>query len=98
MASNETGLNGWSAVGFVDEATSDSSVFGDVTPHQPAVGNSEAALASAGAAVGRVEREIDHLWRDSMAADDRETSERLAEVARVLQGAALLLGREGAIG
>ena len=30
------------------------------------VDDSEAALARAGEAVARVEREIDHLWRDSM--------------------------------
>ena len=38
-----------------------------------------------------VEREIDHLWRDSMKADDSAMSQRLAEVSHTLDRAARLL-------
>ena len=76
-------------------------MFGDVAALQlvrDVVGGSEAVLACAGAAVARIEREIDHLWRDSMMADDRATSELLAEVGHALHRAALLLERDDAIG
>ena len=101
MASNRTSLSGVSALTVVDDLTNRSSVFGDIAALQlvrDVVGDSEAALACAGAAVARVEREIDHLWRDSMTADDRATSQRLAEVGHALHRAALLLERDDAIG
>jgi hypothetical protein len=101
MASNGTSFNGGSALTFVDDSTNGSSVFGDIAALQlvrDVVVDSEAALACAGAAVARVEREIDHLWRDSMTADDRATSQRLAEVGHALHRAALLLERDDAIG
>ena len=101
MASNGTSYNGSSAFSLVDDPTNDSSVFGDKPALQrvrDVVGDSEAALARAGAAVARVECEIDHLWRDSMMGDDRATSERLAEVGHALHRAALLMKRDDAIG
>jgi len=101
MASIGTSFNGRSALSLVDDPTSDPSVFGDKPALQrvrDVVGDSEAALARAGAAVARVEREIDHLWRDSMMGDDRATSERLAEVGHALHRAALLMERDDAIG
>ena len=71
-------------------------------PHSGAsasvVAGSEAALALAGEAVARVQREISHLWRASMMEDDRATSERLAEVGQALHRAGLLLECNDAIG
>jgi hypothetical protein len=101
MANNDTSFNVRSALTLVDDPTNGSSVFGG----QPAlkrvrdvVAGSGAALARAGEAVARVEREIGHLWRDSMIEDDRATSERLAEVGQALHRAALLLECDDAIG
>ena len=101
MESNGTGFNGRSAFTVVDDSINGSSVFGDVAALQfvrDVVGDSEVALACAWAAVARVECEIDHLWRDAMMADDRATSERLADVGHALHRAALLLERDDAIG
>jgi hypothetical protein len=101
MASNGTSFNGRALRSFDDDSTNGFSVFGDMAELQIVrdVGSdSEAALACAGAAVARVEREIDLLWQDSMMADDRATSQRLAEVGHALHGAALLLERDDAIG
>ena len=101
MASSGTRFSGRSALTFVDNSTSGSSLFGDNAGFElvgDVVGDSNAALASAGMAVARVEREIDHLWRDSMNADDHATSQRLAEVSRALRRAALLLEHDDAIG
>jgi hypothetical protein len=101
MASNGTRFSGRSALAFVDDSTSGSSLFGDIAGLElvrDVAGDSKAALASAGAAVARVEREIDHLWRDSMKADDHATSQRLAEVSHALRRAALLLEHDDAIG
>jgi hypothetical protein len=60
--------------------------------------DSDAALACAAAAIERVEQEIDHLWFDSMKAEDRATSQRLAEVSHALQRAARLLEPDNTIG
>ena len=101
MASNGTGFNGRSALTYVDDSTNGSSVFGNIAPLpivRDVAGDSKTALACAGAAVARVEREIDHLWRDAMMADDRATSERLADVGHALHRAALLLEHDDAIG
>ena len=98
--SNGTGFNGRS-LAFVDDSSNRSSVFGTIAPLpfvRDVVGDSEVALACAGAVVARVEREIDHLWRDAIMADDRATSDRLAEVCHALHRAALLLERDDAIG
>ena len=59
--------------------------------------DSKAALASAGAAIARIEREVGHLWRDSMKADDRAMSQRLVEVSHALHRAARLLAGDDAI-
>ena len=101
MASNGNSFNGRSALTFVDDATNGSSLFGDETALQrvpDVVADSETALARARTAVARVEREIDHLWRDSMMEDDRATSERLAEVGHAVHRAALLLDCDDTIG
>jgi hypothetical protein len=101
MASNGTSFNGSSALTFVDDSTNGSPVLGDkpaVQRVRDVVADSETALARAGAAVARVEREIDHLWRDSMMVGDRPTSERLADVGHALHRAALLLQCDDAIG
>jgi hypothetical protein len=52
------------------------------------VGHSQAVLSCASAAMSRVEREIDHLWRDSMKAEDAAMSQRLADVSHALREAA----------
>ena len=49
---------------------------------------SDVVLACAAAAIERVEQEIDHLWFDSMKAEDLVMSQRLAEVSHALQRAA----------
>ena len=102
MATNGIGFSGSrSALTFVDDSTDGSSLFGDVARLQlvgDVVGDSTAARACAGAAMARVEREVDHLWRDSMKADDRAMSQRLAEVSHALHRAARLLEHDDAIG
>jgi hypothetical protein len=101
MASNGTSFTRGSGHAFAEDSVNGSSVFGDISALdlvRDVVHDSGAALASAGAAVARVEREIDQLWRDSMLADDRATSQRLAEVGHALHRAALLLECDDAIG
>jgi hypothetical protein len=55
-------------------------------------------LAGAAAAIEQVEQEIDHLWFDSMTAEDLAMSQRLADVSHALQRAARLLEPDNAIG
>jgi hypothetical protein len=101
MASNDTGFSGRSALTFVDDSTDGSSLFGHGAALQlvrGVVGDSAASVARAEAAMARLEREIDHLWRDSMEADDRAMSQRLAEVSHALKRAALLLEHDDTIG
>jgi hypothetical protein len=101
MASNGTGSSGRSALTVVDDSTDGSSLFGHVAALElvrDVVGDSAASVAWAAAAMARLEREIEHLWRDSMKADDRALSQRLAEVSHALQRAARLLDHDGAIG
>jgi hypothetical protein len=101
MASNGTSFSGGSGHTFAQDSVNGCSVFGDISALElvrDVFHDSGAALESAGAAVARVEREIDHLWRDSMLADDRATSQRLAEVGHALHRAALLLECDDAIG
>ena len=79
MASNRAGFAGRSALSFLEDSTDGASLFGDVARLRlvrDVAGDSEAVLAwaRAGAAMARVEREIDHLWRDSMKANDRAMS------------------------
>ena len=73
MATNGIGFSGSrSALTFVDDSNDSSSPFGDsarVPLDGEFVGDSKAARACAGAAIARVEREVGHLWSDSMTAD-----------------------------
>jgi hypothetical protein len=90
-----------SALTFVDDSTAGSPLFGDIARLQlvdDIAGDSKAALACAGAAIARVEREVGHLWRDSMKADDRAMTQRLAEVSHTLHRAARMLEHNDAIG
>ena len=101
MASNGIGISdSRSALTFVDDSTDDSSLSSDIA-RLPLVGDvagdSKAAVARAGAAIARIEWEVGHLWRDSMKADDRAMSQRLAEVSHALHRAARLLEHDGAI-
>jgi hypothetical protein len=99
MATIETGFSGGSALTVGD--STGGSLLGDVARLQlvrVVVGDSEAVLEGARAAMARVEREIDHLWRDSMNAHDREMSQLLADVSHSLQRAAHRLEHRDAIG
>ena len=101
MASNGTLFTDPSALTFGDDSTGGSWPLGDVARVQlvrHVVGDSKTALAWAGAAMARVEQEIDHLWYDSMQADDRAMAQRLAEVSHALHRAARLLVDDDAIG
>jgi hypothetical protein len=100
MASNDTAFTDTSAPIFGDVPSGGSWPMGEVARLQlvHSVRGSKAALAWAGAAVARVEQEIDHLWYDSMEADDRAMSQRLAEVSHALHRAARLLEHDDAIG
>jgi hypothetical protein len=101
MATNGTSFSGRSALTFVDDSTDGSSPAGDATRLQltrHVVDDSAAALARASAAMSQVEREVDHLWRDSMQADDRALSQRFAELSHALHRAARLLEHDDAIG
>ena len=101
MATNGIGFSGSrSALTFVDDSTDGSSLFGDVARVSlvgDVVADSKAARACAGAAIARVEREVGHLWRESMKADDRAMSQRLVEVSHALHRAARLLEHDDAI-
>jgi hypothetical protein len=48
--------------------------------------------------VARVELQVDYLWHESMQADDRAMSQRLAEVSHALHRAACLLEDDEVIG
>ena len=78
--------------------TGRSSLFGAVAhlPVSDVVGDPRASLAHAAAAVERLEREIDHLWFDSMEAEDLAMAHRLAEISHALQRAARLLEPDNA--
>ena len=87
MMSNDTGFTGRSAFTSVDNPTVGSSRFGHAARLQlvcDVVGESQASLARARAAMARVEREIDQLWRDSMEAHDAAMSQRFAELSHAL--------------
>ena len=84
MASKRTGFSDRSALIFGDDATGGSWPFGDVPRRQPVrdlVGDPVAALVSAGAAMARVQQEVDQLWRDSLQADNRAMSVRLTRLS-----------------
>ena len=101
MSSNGTGFRLRSTLAAVDDSTDGSSPMGDVTRLQPVrsvADDPETSLTQAGAAMARVEREIDQLWCDSMQTDDRAISQRLAELSHALHRAAHLLQNDDAIG
>ena len=93
MAGNGTGFSGRSALTLVDDLTDGSSAL-----VREVVSDSVASVAWAEAAMARLEREIEHLWRESMEAHDPAMSQRLAEVSHALKRAALLLEHDGSIG
>jgi hypothetical protein len=100
MSSNGALFTDTSALIFGDDSIV-SWPLGDVARVQlvrHVVSDSEAALAWAGAAMARVECEIDRLWYGSMQADDRAMAQRLAEVSHALHRAARLLEDDDAIG
>ena len=100
MATIGIGFSGRRSALTFDDSTDGSSLFGDVARVQlvgDVVGDSKAARACAGAAIARVEREVGQMWRDSMTADDRAMSQRLAEVSHALHRAARLLEHDDAI-
>jgi hypothetical protein len=79
----------------------DSSLLGDVAHLRlvgSVVGDPDAAVACAAAALERVERAIDQLWFDAMKAEDLSTSQRLADVSHALHRAGRLLEPDNAIG
>jgi hypothetical protein len=98
MASNGTGSSGGSALTFVDDSTDGFSRFGHVAQLQAVVSDSAASVGWVQATMVRVEREIGHLWRDSMKADDHAMSRRFAEVSHALQRASRLLEHDNTIG
>ena len=101
MASNGTAFTHTSALTHGGDSTGGSPPMGDVAHLQLVrhdVDDSNARLAWAGDTMARVEQEIDHLWHDSMSADDRATAQRLAEVSHALHRAARLLEHEDTIG
>lgn len=93
MAGTGTGFSGRSALTLVDDLTDGSSAL-----VLEVVRDSVASVAWAEAAMARLEREIEHLWRLSMEAHDPAMSQRLAEVSHALKRAALLLEHDGSIG
>ena len=101
MSSYDTRLESWS-VTRGGGSTSGTSMFGDAgrlrLVSDVAGGDSDVVLACAAAAIERVEQEIDHLWFDSMKAEDLAMSQRLAEISHALQRAAHLVERDNVIG
>jgi len=93
MARNGTGFSGRSALTLVDDLTDGSSEL-----VREVVSDSVASVAWAAAAMTRLEREIDNLWRESMEAHDPALSQRLADVSQALKRAALLLEHDDTIG
>jgi hypothetical protein len=101
MPSNRTGSNGSSALTLVDDSTDGSSLFDHVRPLElvrEVVSDSVSSVAWAEAAMAQLEREIDHLWRESMEAHDPAMSQRLADVSHALKRAARLLEHDRSIG
>lgn len=101
MSSDRTRFDVQPTITRVGGSTGGSSLLGDVGRLRlvrDVVGGSHAALACATATIEQAEQEIDHLWFDSMKAENLEMSQRLAEVSRALQRAARLLEPDNAIG
>jgi hypothetical protein len=96
----DTGFHG-EAMTVSEGLLGDSSLFGAVARLQricDVAGNSDAVLASAAAAVARIEQEINLAWRESMKAEDGAMSQRLAQVSHALRRTARLLEPDLAIG
>jgi hypothetical protein len=101
MSSSRTRLDGRPTITRVGGSTGGSALLGDVARLRlvdDAVGDRHVELAGAAAAIEQVEQEIDHLWFDSMTAEDLAMSQRLADVSHALQRAARLLEPDNAIG
>ena len=72
-----------------------------VTSEQPgddSLWDSRGWLSEAASAVARLECEIDHLWTDAVAQDERGLSERLVAASHALKRVARLLEQEDEIG
>jgi len=101
MSSYGPRFDGQPTITHVGGPAGGSSRFGDVARLRLVrddVGDSHAALACAAEAIERVEQDIDHMWFDSMKAEDLAMSQRLAELSHALQRAARLLEPDNAIG
>ena len=98
MSSYGTRLEGRSIASRGSESTRDSSMFGDAAHLRLVSTGTDVVLACATAAIERVEQEIDHLWFDSMNAEDLAMSQRLAEISHALQRAARLVDPDNVIG
>ena len=98
MSSYGPRLEGQSIASRGGESTRGSSMFGDAAHLRLVSHGADAVLACATAAIERVEHEIDHLWFDSMKAEDLAMSQRLAEVSHALQRAARLVEPDDVIG
>lgn len=62
------------------------------------LGGAQATLPCAAAAIARVEREMDLLWRHALSAEGREVSERLVQVSHLLHRALRLIEGDPEIG
>ena len=101
MSSFGTRFDGESTITRLGGTTGGSSPFGDAARLRlvrDVVGDSDAAVACAAAAIERVEQEVDNLWFDSMKAEDRAMSQRLADASHALERAARLLETDNTIG
>jgi hypothetical protein len=97
MSSHGTRLGG-QPIARAGQSTRHSSMFGDAAHLRLVSDGTDVVLACAAEAIARVEQEIDHLWFDSMKAEDLAMSQRLAEVSHALQRAALLVEPHDVIG
>ena len=98
MSSYGTRLEGQPIARRGGQSNRDSSMFGDAAHLRLVSDGTDGVLACATAAIERVEQEIDHLWFDSMKAEDLAMSQRLAEISHALQRAARLVEPHDVIG
>ena len=101
MSSSVVSLTGQSASIVVEERPGRSFLLSEFQRQllvDPVVGDSEAPLDRAVAAMGRAQREIDRLWHDSMTAGNSALSARLLDVSHALHRAACSFGQEPTIG
>jgi hypothetical protein len=101
MSNNGTGSNGRASSTIMEQLRGGASPFDEQRRTQlvdDPPDRSDAVPGSAAAALGRIEQEIDQLWRVSMTAEDDALSERLAEVSHALRRAACAVGRNRTIG